>query len=241
MPIERAHRRIGEDSLAWILDKPLLRALLARVAVDRIERSATGYDYAADAQVKADPNFRPYQVEHDLEIRPEADFDREQFGQRPGDETRVFVVIESGYDSYNLLTCFVGNRLAAYEWEAEYNRYNDFASVHEMDDQNAGQPNNLYAQIRRYRTPWTEIELATSIDLETSEIVNEWQPVFRVRNDADPEFSDDKTTDGARGRYNARIVTRGPDTQWATLCLNHASRVNAIRVNILDDLTKDMP
>lgn len=241
--VTREQERIGADPRAWLLDKPLMRALLARVAVDRIERSVGGYDYAADAELRTIEGMTPYEVPADaFAVRPQSDLDEQVYGQRPGDETRVFLVIESDYDSAdNILGVFVGNRLAAYRFEVEANRYGRWNSeVQEFDDfANGGTP-GMYGQIRKYRDPWTEVRLSAVVDLVTGE-VTQGSVETVVRNDETPVFNTERENAGRRGHLKVRVTTSGPDTEWDRLRKLHASNVNRIRVNVLDDLTKDMP
>lgn len=241
--MDREQHRIGTDPRAWLLDKPLMRALLARVAVDRIERSASGYDYAADAELSTREGMTPFEVSDDFQVRPFGDLDEEVYGQRPGDETRVFMVRESDYDSADtILAVFVGNRLAAYRYEVEANRYGRWNSeVEEFDDHANGGTPGMYGQIRKYRDPWTEIRLSTVVDLVTGEVVRDEPVETVVRNDIDPEFSTSKETEGRRGHFKVRVKTSGCDAEWPQLRKLHASNVNRIRANVLDDLTKDMP
>lgn len=241
--MDREQHRIGTDARSWLLDKPLMRALLARVAVDRVERSVGGYDYAADVELRTIEGMTPYEVPADaFVVRPQPDLDEQVYGQRPGDETRVFLVIESDYDSAdNILGVFVGNRLAAYRFEVEANRYGRWNSeVQEFDDfANGGTP-GMYGQIRKYRDPWTEVRLSAVVDLVTGE-VTQGSVETVVRNDETPVFNTERENAGRRGHLKVRVTTSGPDTEWQKLRKLHASNVNRIRVNVLDDLTKDMP
>lgn len=242
--IEREQHRIGTDPRAWLLDKPLMRALLARVAVDRIERSVGGYDYAADAELRTVEGMVPYEVaEGNFVVRPQGDLDEQVYGQRPGDETRVFMVIESDYDNADhILGVFVGNRLAAYRFEVEINRYGrHVAEVQEFDDHANGGTPGMYGQIRKYRDPWTELRLSTVVDLVTGQADDDGMIEVVVRNDEEPAFNTERETAGRRGHLQVRVKTSGPDTEWDRLRKLHASNVNRIRVNVLDDLTKDMP
>lgn len=242
--IEREQHRIGTDPRAWLLDKPLMRALLARVAVDRIERSVGGYDYAADAELRTVEGMVPYEVhEGNFVFRPRPDLDEQVYGQRPGDETRVFLVRESDYDNADqILGVFVGNRLAAYRFEVEVNRYGRWnAEVEEFDDfADAGTP-GMYGQIRRYREPWTELRLSTVVDLVHGHADDDGMIEMVVRNDEAPVFNTQRENAGRPGHLKVRITTSGPDSEWDRLRKLHASNVNRIRVNVLDDLTKDMP
>lgn len=235
--IEREQARISEDPESWIKDKPLMRALIARVAVDRITRDQAGYIPPTSPLPAKFVKFEAKQ----FAVMAEAEVDEVQ---RPGDEQRVFLAIEPGdYDSpESVLAAFVGNRVAAYRYAAEHNRYElGGIQVAEWDDNNAGQTEGMYGQIRRYRDPWTEVEYKTLVNLETAEVVTDYDPVTRVRNDVDPQMKTDKEADGLRGRYNVFIKTTGPDYEIEALRTRHAHAVNTIRANVLADLTKDMP
>lgn len=242
--MDREQHRIGTDPRAWLLDKPLMRALLARVAVDRIARGATGYDYAADAELRTIEGMVPYEVaEGNFVVRPQPDLDEQVYGQRPGDETRIFLIRESDYDNADhILGVFVGNRLAAYRFEVEVNRYGRWnAEVEEYDDHANGGTPGMYGQIRKYRDPWTELRLSTVVDLVTGQASDDGMVETVVRNDEAPVFNTERETAGRRGHLQVRVKTSGPDTEWDRLRKLHASNVNRIRVNVLDDLTKDMP
>jgi hypothetical protein len=239
--IDREQHRIGENPEAWLVDKPLMRALLARVAVDRISRTE-----AAELGPRPRVEFRdvtPYMAAGFV-TRPEPDLDEVTYGQRPGDETKVFLTIVPGdYDcpGDTVLATFVGNRLAAFRYEVEANKYGGYAEVVELEDNHAGKTEGMYGQIRRYRDPWTEVEYKTTVNLETAEIVLDRDPMTRVRNDVDPQITTNKEPEGTRGRYNVNIITRGPDTEIQAVQDRHVAAVNRIRANVLDDLTKDMP
>lgn len=236
--IEREQERISNDPEAWIKDKPLMRALIARVAVDRITRDQAGYvPPTSPLPAKFTKYEAPAFEQHHLR-----DLDEERYGQRPGDETRVFLVIEPGYESDDeILACFVGNRLAAYRYEVEAELYGGYAVVKELDDNHAGATEGMYGQIRRYRDPWTQVEFRTLVNLETAEIVRDDDPVTRVRNDIEPTMGTTKEADGLRGRYNVWVKTVGPDLDHGVLRTYHSNAVNTIRANVLADLTKDMP
>lgn len=236
--IEREQARISEDAEGWIKDKPLMRALIARVAVDRITRDQAGYVPPTEP---LPTKFRPFEPKP-FEVHTMRDLDVDRYGQRPGDETRVFLVIEPGYeDSDEILAVFVGNRLAAYRYEVEAELYGGYAEVKELDDNHAGKTEGMYAQIRRYRDPWTEVEFSTLVNLQTAEIIRDDDPVTRVRNDVDPVMNATKESDGHRGAYNVWIKTTGPDGLIQAVRNSHAANVNTIRANVLADLTKDMP
>lgn len=237
--IDREQERISEDAEAWIKDKPLMRALIARVAIDRITKDQAGY---VPPTSPLPERMTPF-VAKEFRTPHGGDLDEETYGQRPGDETRVFLVIEPGdYDeSDKVVAVFVGNRLAAYRYEVEGNRYGMGLGVEEFDDNHAGRTEGMYGQIRRYNFPWVEVEYKTIINLENGGIVTDYDPVTRVRNDVEPGFQDFKEPDGLRGRYNVIIRTLGPDGSIETLRQRHAARVNTIRANVLADLTKDMP
>lgn len=236
--IDREQERITNDPEGWIKDKPLMRALIARVAVDRITKDQAGY---VPPTPPLPQSFRPYEAKP-FEKQTMRDLDEERFGQRPGDETRVFLVIEPGYESDDtILAVFVGNRLAAYRYEVEAELYGGYAEVKEMDDNHAGRTEGMYGQIRRYNDPWTEVEFRTIVNLETAAIVTDYDPVTRVRNDVHPMIDASKEADGLRGRYNVILKTTGPDTLIEQLRATHAANVNTIRANVLADLTKDMP
>jgi hypothetical protein len=233
--IEREHDAIGRNPSAWLKDKPLMRALIARVAIDRISREVAGFI----------PNTEPLQfppyTPQPYTPRPFGfDLDEERYGQRDGDETKIFIVQESDYDASDILAVFVGNRLAAYKFLGEYDRYGA-GEVVEMDDTSNATTPGLYAQIRRYRDPWTEVSFRTSVDLETATVKMDWTPKRAIRNDIDPDFRASKEQDGSRGRFCATITTAGPETQIEQLRHLHAANVNKIRANVLDDLTKDRP
>lgn len=239
--IDREQDRISDNPEAWIVDKPLMRALLARVAVARIAK-ANAPELGPRPQVEI-RDFRAYEPKP-FELHHMRDLDEERFGQRPGDEQRVFLVTEpGGYDDHTdtVLACFVGNRLAAYRYEIEAELYGGYAVVRELDDNNAGQTEGMYGQIRRYREPWTEIEYKTLVNLETGYVVTDYDPVTRVRNDTDPIMETSKEADGLRGRYNVFVKTTGPDHELEALRARHAHAVNTIRANVLADITKDMP
>lgn len=238
--IDREHHRISEDPEGWLKDKPLMRALIARVAIDRITRDQAGY---VPPTSPLPAKFKPF-VAKDFEIHSMRDLDTERYGQRPGDETRVFLVIEPGdYDGPGdqVLACFVGNRLAAYRFEVEAELYGNYAAVVELDDNHAASTEGVYAQIRKYREPWTELEFRTIVNLQSGEIVTDYDVVTRVRNDIDPTMNTTKEADGPRGRYNVIIKTTGPDLDLGALRNYHSHAVNTIRANVLADLTKDMP
>lgn len=236
--IDREQHRISEDPEGWLKDKPLMRALIARVAVDRITRDQAGYIPPTSPLPAKFVKYEapPFETHH---LR---DLDEERYGQRPGDETRVFLVIEPGFeDSDEILAVFVGNRLAAYRYEVEAELYGGYAEVKELDDNHAGKTEGMYGQIRRYRDPWTEVEFRTLVNLQTAEIVRDDDPVTRVRNDVDPVMDATKEADGHRGAYNVWIKTTGPDGLIQAVRNSHAANVNTIRANVLADLTKDMP
>lgn len=238
--IEREQARISEDPESWIKDKPLMRALIARVAVDRITRDQAGY-IPPTSPLPA--KFKKFEAKQ-FATMAEAEVDEGTQGQRPGDEQRVFLVIEPGdYDSSDqVIAVFVGNRLAAYRYVAECNRYElGGVEVAQWDDNNAGQTEGMYGQIRRYRDPWTEVEYRTLINLQSGDVVTDYDPVTRVRNDVDPIMQTDKEADGPRGRYNVFVKTTGPDYEIEALRARHTHAVNTIRANVLADLTKDMP
>lgn len=236
--IDREHHKIGENPRAWLKDKPLMRALIARVAIDRITREQAGYVPATEPNSPL--SFPPYVAPEFMRKPYGFDLDEERFGQRPGDETRVFVVNNSDYNDTSIVAVFVGNRLAAYRYEGEYNRYN-CCDVTEWDDNAAGGTHGMYAQIRKYRDPWTQLSYRTSVDLETGNVTTDWPIKVSVRNDVDPGFTTEKDADGGRGRFNAVITTAGPESQAEQLRHLHAANVNTIRANVLDDLTKDQP
>lgn len=236
--IEREQERISDDAEGWIKDKPLMRALIARVALDRITRDQAGYVPPAEP---LPTKMRPYEAKP-FETHHLRDLDEERYGQRPGDETRVFLVIEPGYESDDeILAVFVGNRLAAYRYEVEAELYGGYAEVKELDDNHAGKTEGMYGQIRRYHDPWTEVEYKTIVNLESGEIITDYDPLTRVRNNAEPQMESFKEPDGHRGRYNVIIRTTGPDTMVEGLRNRHQMNVNHIRANVLADLTKDMP
>lgn len=234
--IDREQERIGTDPLGWLKDKPLMRALVARVAFDRISREIAGYIPPVEPL-----KFPPYPAP-DFQPKPFGyDLDEERFGQRPGDETRVFLVKEDDYERSSVLAVFVGNRLAAYKWLGEYNRYEMSADVEEFDDASNATTPGLYAQVRKYREPWTEIGFQTIVNLETGDYEDTWTRKPMVRMDIDPGFDTKREPAGHRGRFNVQIITTGPDTQVPQLRHLHAANVNKIRANVLDDLTKDRP
>jgi hypothetical protein len=237
--IEREQERISNDAEGWIKDKPLMRALIARVAVDRITRDQAGY-IPPTSPLPA--KFTKYEAKP-FEQQHMRDLDTERFGQRPGDETRVFPVIEpGGYDDKDtILACFVGNRLAAYRYEVEAALYGGYAEVVELDDNHAGKTEGMYGQIRKYRDPWTEVEYRTLVNLENAAIIRDDDVVTRVRNDIDPTMGTTKEADGLRGRYNVWVKTTGPDLDIDAVRSYHSNAVNTIRANVLADLTKDMP
>lgn len=236
--IEREQHRISEDAEGWLKDKPLMRALIARVAVDRITRDQAGYVPPTSPLPAKFVKYEapPFETHH---LR---DLDEERFGQRPGDETRVFLVVEPGFEEPDeILAVFVGNRLAAYRYEVEAELYGGYAEVKELDDNHAGKTEGMYGQIRRYRDPWTEVEFRTLVNLQTAEIIRDDDPVTRVRNDIEPRYLADKEADGHRGAYNVWVKTCGSDGNIDRLREAHAANVNTIRANVLADLTKDMP
>lgn len=236
--IDREQERIADNPEAWIKDKPLMRALIARVAMDRITRDQAGYVPPLEP---LPPKLHPFTAKP-FEVPPTGDLDEETYGQRPGDETRVFLVIEPGdYDSSDeVVAVFVGNRVAAYRYEVEGNRYHGGYEVKEMDDNHAGHTEGMYGQIRRYRDPWTEVEFRTLINLESGAVITDYDPVTRTRN-TEPATYSAKEPDGLRGRYNVVIKTVGPDYQVEAVRITHTNSVNLIRANVLADLTKDMP
>ncbi|QNJ57658.1 hypothetical protein SEA_KEANU_53 [Streptomyces phage Keanu] len=237
--IDREQERIADDSEAWIKDKPLMRALIARVAVDRITKDQAGY---VPPTSPLPAKFVRYEAKA-FQVPPPGDLDEETYGQRPGDETKVFLVIEPGdYDcSDEVVAVFVGNRLAAYRYEVEGNRYAAGLGVTEFDDNNAGKTEGMYGQIRRYHDAWTEVEYKTIVNLETAAVVTDYDPVTCVRNSVIPGIETTKEADGLRGRYNVVIKTTGPDSQIEKLRAAHSNHINTIRANVLADVTKDMP
>ncbi len=238
--IEREQHRISEDSLAWLLDKPLLRALRARIALDRIKRGTEG---GPRPQAEFRRNLDRYTCEHGFTVAPSGDLDEVTYGQRPGDETKVFIVMAGDYEDRKPVAVFVGNRLAAYRYEVEHNRYNTYtqAEVTEWDDYHDGRTEGMYGQIRRYRDPWSEVEFRTLVDLETSQVVADHPVEVETVAGRSPEIVTTKEADGRRGAYRASIVTRGPDTELDAVRRQHEHAVNTIRANVLDDITKDMP
>lgn len=235
--IEREQARISDDPDGWIKDKPLMRALLARVAIDRITRDQAGY-IPPTSPLPA--KFVPYEAKL-FKIPPEGDLDGEVYGQRPGDEERVFVVIEpGGYDDADSIKAvFVGNRLAAYRFEVEANRYHAGYEVTELDDNHAGGP-GLYGQIRKYNTPWTQVKYTTIVNLSTGEVVRDDDVVTEARID-EPKMGTTKDAQGHPGKFNVVIRTTGPDLDIEAVRQYHTHAVNTIRANVLADLTKDMP
>lgn len=172
--------------------------------------------------------------------RTRAALDEERYGQRPGDETRVFLVIEPGYEADDrILAVFVGNRLAVYRYAVEATLYGGRVEVSELDDNHAGQTPGMYGQIRRYRDPWTEVKYSTIIDLETGDVISDADPVTRVRNDAHPKVCSDRQAMGRPGAYNVIVSTTGPDISLQTVRACHTVIVNKTRAHVLADLAKD--
>lgn len=239
--IEREQERIHNDAVAWLLDKPLLRALRARVAMDRIKRGVEG---GPRPRAEFKRGLTPYICDGYFVVQPEAEMDLGKHAQRPGDETKVFIVQAGDYEDRGIEAVFVGNRPAAFRYQVEHDRYNTYcapAEVIEWDDHNAGQDENAYAQIRRYREPWTQVRFKTLVDLETSEVLNDHSPDSQVVNDRDPQIETTKEPEGTRGKFKVYVVTTGPDYELDALRARHAHAVNTIRANVLDDITKDMP
>lgn len=239
--IDREHERIAQDCRGWIMDKPLMRALMARVELGRITREQAGYVPPTEPLPL---NFKPY-VAEPFDVKPQGfDLDEERFGQRPGDETKVFLANRADYESVEVEAVFVGNRLAAYQYAGERERYGEDCTIEitEWDDHaDDSGVFGMYAQIRKYHEPWTEITYRTSVNLETGEVDDDARAQIRVRNDIRPDTRTEKEADGGRGRLNAVISTHGPDTAIEQLRHLHAANVNHIRANVLDDLTKDQP
>lgn len=234
--IDREQKRIADNAEAWIKDKPLMRALIARVAIDRITKDQAGY---VPPTSPLPAKFETYQAKPFVTLEPREVTEE----QRPGDETRVFLVVEMAedYDGRDeVVAVFVGNRVAAYRYAAEMDKFSTVTEVKEMDDHHAGGP-GLYGQIRRYRDPWTEVQYKTIVNLETAAIVTDYDPTTCVRNDVDPGISFTREADGPRGRYNVVLETVGPDTRLQDIRTLHANNVNTIRANVLADLTKDRP
>lgn len=234
--IDSEHHRIGENPIAWLQDKPLMRALIARVAYDRVSRQVSGYVPSSEPL-----KFPPYAAPNFTAKPRRDDLDEDLFGQQPGDASRVFVVQASDYESTAILGVFVGNRLAAHKYLNEWERYNDGAEVVVFDDTSNAETPDTYAQVRSYREPWTEVMFRSSINLETAEVFQDWTTTTGVRIDADPGFNVTHEASGGRGRFNSIVSTTGPDTDIDQLRHLHAASVNKIRANVLDDLTKDLP
>ncbi len=232
--IDREQERISDDPVAWLLNKPLMLALMARVAVDRIENGTVGYDYAPDAERRG-ATFTPYVCEHDFEVAPREVVSGQS---KPGDDTKVFVVLAGEYEDRAIQAVFVGNRLAALKYEAEYNRYEDWAKayVQEWED------NHIFgtgATYREYREPWTRVTFRTVVDLETGDVVSDERPKTEViTTNVGPEPYITKETVGFRGRYKVAISTSGSDHLLDQVRTKHTEYVNKIRANVLADIPR---
>ena len=179
-------------------------------------------------------------VTREFEVAPGGDLDETVWGQRPGDEHRVFVVLVGGYEAQKIAAVFVGNRLAAYQYEVEYNRYSTTeyevfgtAEVVEWDDVAIGNPVGVS---HLYRRAWIEVEFTTTVDVNSGRIVSDPPPDVSVRNDADPEIVADRNIalrSTVRGRKLVQAVTRGPDGDIDRVRETHAASVNRL-INAAD-------
>lgn len=238
--IDREHERIAQDCRGWIMDKPLMRALMGRVELGRVTREQAGYVPPTEPLPL---NFKPY-VAKPFDVKPKGfDLDEEKFGQRAGDETRVFIVKDSDYESTEVIGVFVGNRLAAYRYVGEIERYDTHNIIVDEWDDHADDSGmfGMYAQIRKYRPAWTRVSYRTSVNLDTGDVETDRSPEVEVRNDIEPDIYTEKDSEGSRGRLKAVISTYGPDTAIEQIRHLHATHVNQIRASVLDDLTKDQP
>lgn len=174
-------------------------------------------------------------VTREFEVSPGGDLDESVWGQRPGDEFRVFVVLVGGYEAHRIAAVFVGNRLAAYQYEVEYNRYSTTeyevfgcAEVVQWDDVAIG---TLTHQVREYRRAWVEVEFTTTVDVNSGKVISDPLPDIRVRNDVDPEIVAGASValrSSVRGRKLVQAVTRGPDRNIDQVRETHAANVNRL-------------
>jgi hypothetical protein len=232
--VEREIELIQERPFHWLLDKPLMRALAARVMHDRIKRD-TGQRIAVEApsslpNLYQAPEFRPQPPVH---ILPD------EAAQQPGDETRVFLVWSGCYEDRTVHAVFVGNRVAAYKHAAELDRYESYSDtdVEAWDDHPEG-GSGVYGQIRRYPDPWTRIQFQTLVDLETGKVEVDTAPYTEIQATTERAIESKTEPVGVRGRYRAQVTTTGPDTEIDEVRRLHADAVNKIRASVMEDITE---
>lgn len=233
--VAREMELIREKPFHWLLDKPLMRALAARVMQDRVERGT--YERVA---VEAPSTLPDLYRAPEFHVRPPVEIDRDACGQRPGDESKVFLVLVGEYDDRVVDAVFVGNRPAAYRYAAERDRYRKFNDV-EVDewDDHADGGSKVYGQIRRYLDPWTRVEFRTHVDLETGKVVHEAAVDTETMNGVEPSIESRTEPVGRRGRFQASVVSTGPDDRIDELRRTHADAVNQIRASVMEDVNHE--
>lgn len=235
--VDEQTRKATERPFAWLLDKPLTKALARRVLQDRIAKGwANPYPEPMDPDY---PDPRPtstYQAQ-EFEVKPIPDFDEKVFGPQPGDERRIFIVTTGAYEDTAIKAVFVGDRRTAYQTANELDRYDPYAhsEVNEWDDTALkGSP----AEVRTYRPAWTQVEYSTTVSLSSGKVITDKAPDTEVVVDRAPRIKYEREMVGGRGDYRVRLTTRGPDGSIDRIREMHTHLVNQAVAQVVADLTK---
>jgi len=228
-----------EKPFLWLLDKPLLKALARRIKADRI---AKGWDNPNPEPNDPDyPDPRPSTLyePREFEVRPLPDFDEDRFAYQRGDENRVFITTAGVYEDTTIKGVFVGNRTAAHRLAAELERYNDYAhaAVQVWDDTDLAKTMipGVPGKVGKYRYPWSRVEYRTIVDLETAEVLADFEPEVEAVIDSDPGLDIERDPIGRPGRYSLTLITRGPDGSIDKIRSTHADLVNTTIAQVLAD------
>lgn len=221
--INREIDQMQTNVLNWLRDKPLMKALLARIS-----EHAASVDVVIEAILL--PETAPYSLPPFNQAKPAPVISADV--RKPGDEGTVFLVSAGVAEDYEVLAAFVGNRRAALQFAAEYNRYARYveAVVEEVPDGSiAG------GDAREYPTPFTRITYRTEIDLETGEVVSNWQPATAIRTGAVPSIETKKEPVTRRHYGNGVVITTiGPEHQLMDVKRAHREAVVMTRASILE-------
>ena len=231
--IDRELERIRTDALGWLLDKPLMQALMNRVIAEAVPKGVIEDTNPSIARI----DMPEEHILPGFEVKPPVE-DKAEWAQQPGDEIRVFLVVSGDYESRSPDAVFVGNRLAAHRYAAEINRYNTWADadVDVMDDSCIG-GSLTYGQIRKYPTSITLIKYTTLVEFGTARIDRQ-NVTLGVSQADDPQIKVEASqVSGRRGQQDlVEIVTTGPEGSLENVKRSHYSRVASTRASILESI-----
>jgi hypothetical protein len=224
--VNREIDRMQSDAIGWLRDKPLMKALLARVPdghVAGVDTEITEVTLLPVAPSYSLPEFK--QAEPAPEIPA--------IVRKSGDESLIFVVSVGDHEDHEILGVLVGNRRAALQFAAEYDRYHVYnrADVEEWPDHSL-----TGGGVREYSVPFTEIAYHTEIDLETGEVVGDWCPATTIRQRTPTPISTEKYPIKRHRFQSDRVViaTAGPEHQLMEVKRTHREAVVTTMASILE-------